>query len=387
MVLCALPLVTLTVLRLAGVEVDDPRVEQGIVRTPDVLSVLLAVVVVAPVAVRRRFPLQASVVGLAGYLVLVALAYPEVGSLGGALVLAHTLGCHVDPDRRKPWTIALLLAGILGVAATLRTFDFNALLLLVAYSRGASLRSKRSYLGELERRVATADALAEEQARQAVLDERTRIARELHDVVAHGMSVMVVQAGAASRVLAEHPDQAAEAIVAIERTGRESLGEMRRLLGVLREPGDEEGDADGAGLSPQPGIAELETLVDTFRETDLEVHLDVTLDEELTTGLQLSVYRIVQEALTNALRHAGPARASVAVSRIGDVVEVRVDDDGRGASATSDGPGHGLAGMRERAALYGGSVDAGARVGGGFSVVAHLPVGAHALGHDAVATP
>lgn len=382
MVLCALPLVTLTVLRLAGVEVDDPRVEEGIVRAPDALSVVLAAVVVAPVAVRRRFPLQASLLGLAAYVVLVALAYPEVGSLGGAVVLAHTLGCHVDPDRRKPWTIALLLAGLLAVAATIRSFDFNALLLLVAYFRGASLRSKRSYLLELERRVATADELAEEQARQAVLDERTRIARELHDVVAHGMSVMVVQAGAASRVVAEHPDQAAEALGAIERTGRESLGEMRRLLGVLREPGED----DRPGLSPQPGIADLTTLVDTFRDTDLAVDLDVTLDDELTSGLQLSVYRIVQEALTNALRHAGPSRANVAVSRVGDVVEVRVDDDGRGASASSDGAGHGLAGMRERAALYGGSVDAGARPGGGFSVVARLLVGAETPS-DEVATP
>lgn len=370
MVVCAIPLVTVYVLHLVGVDIDaTPPV--GSPRSPDALAFVLAAVVVAPVAVRRRWPLQASVVGLVAYILLVALGYPELGAMGGAAVLAHTLGCHVDAARRRPWSTALLVAGAVGVVASFgASFDLNPMIVLAAYFRGASVRSKRAYLEELERRVATADALAEEQARQAVLDERTRIAREMHDVVAHGMSVMVVQAGAASRVVAQHPDQAAEALDAIERTGRESLTEMRRLLGVLRGA-----DGDGAPvLVPQPGIDDLPALAETFRDTSLDVALDVGVGEDLPSGLQLSVYRVVQEALTNALRHAGPARATVAVTRRGHVVEVRVDDDGRGAGTAAGSPGHGLAGMRERAALYGGTVDAGPRVGGGFSVVARFPV-------------
>jgi signal transduction histidine kinase len=265
------------------------------------------------------------------------------------------------------------------VAVAFRTrssVDLNPVVVVAAYFRGVSVRSTRAYLDELERRVATADALAEEQARQAVADERTRIAREMHDVVAHGMSVMVVQAGAASRVLAERPDQAAEALANIESTGRESLAEMRRLLGVLRDP---DGTDGGMELAPQPGIGDLDALVGTFRDAGLESDLTVDVGEPLPAGVDLTVYRLVQEGLTNVLKHAGPARASVSVVRAGPIVTVVVDDDGRGAGADHREPGgHGLVGMRERVALFGGTLDAGPRPGGGFEVRAQLSLDRHA---------
>jgi signal transduction histidine kinase len=210
-----------------------------------------------------------------------------------------------------------------------------------------------------------ADAL-EEQARSAVAEERTRIARELHDVIAHCVSVMTVQAGAARMLLGEDPARAREPLLAVEETGRQTLGEMRRLLGMLRH------DA-APGLNPQPGLADLGALLERCERAGLPVELKVEGEPEpLAPGTDLAAYRVVQEALTNAIKHAGPARARVTVRYDRDALALEISDDGR-AHPGNGGGGHGLVGMRERVSLYGGEFHAGPRAGGGYTVRAQLP--------------
>jgi signal transduction histidine kinase len=205
-----------------------------------------------------------------------------------------------------------------------------------------------------------------EKEQQAVAAERARIARELHDLVTHNLSVMVVQAGAAGEVFDEHPQQARAALAAIEETGRRALSELRRLLDVVAEEED-------LAYDPQPGLRRLDELVASVRATGLGVDLTVEGSPRLLSpALELSAFRIVQEALTNVLKHARATRASVRVRFGTDTLELEVADDGVGA-ATTDG-GRGLVGMRERAALFGGEVAAGTRPGGGFAVRARMPL-------------
>jgi signal transduction histidine kinase len=219
-----------------------------------------------------------------------------------------------------------------------------------------------------DRRLDVAERERELAGREAVVEERARIARELHDVIAHNVSMMVVQAGAERRALGETSPSTREVLVTIEQIGRSALTEMRRLVGMLRS------DADDP-LSPQPGLDDLGTLVGQVREAGLPVDLHVDGDRRpLPVGIELSAYRIVQEALTNSLKHAGEARADVYVRYGADSLEIEVRDDGARPSARTAGGGHGLVGMRERVALCGGLLDAGARPEGGFSVRALLPV-------------
>jgi signal transduction histidine kinase len=223
----------------------------------------------------------------------------------------------------------------------------------------------RRVLGDRERRVQLAERERDVAAREAVVEERARIARELHDAVAHNVSMIVVQAGAERRVV-EGPTR--EVLVTIEQIGRSALTEMRRLVGMLR--------ADAAEpLAPQPGLADLQTLVTQVREAGLPVELRVDGEpRELPVGIELSAYRIVQEALTNALKHAGEASAFVRVHYGPDSLELEIVDDGAGAPAPETGGGHGLVGMRERVALYGGRLDAGERPSGGFAIRVLLPI-------------
>ena len=211
----------------------------------------------------------------------------------------------------------------------------------------------------------------QEQTRRASDEQRTRLARELHDVVAHSVSVMTVQAAAARRVMQRAPGEAADAVEAIERTGREALAEMRRMVAVLR-PRDEE-----EPLAPQPGVDDLAALIGQMESTGLSVDMRVEgRPRALPPSLDLSAYRIVQEALTNVLKHAGPVRTEVVLRYGGRDIEIEVSDDGALAHAPSQAPGagHGLSGMRERAALFGGELSVGRRPEGGFCVRARLPV-------------
>jgi signal transduction histidine kinase len=237
---------------------------------------------------------------------------------------------------------------------------------------GDTLRRRSVQMVELQQRADDFEREREEESRRAVAEERARIARELHDIIAHSVSVMVVQAAAGRRVLDSQPETARASLEAIETTGRQALAEIRRLLGVLRRD-----DGPDEALVPQPGLAHVEALVDEMRRAGLPVELRVEGEPgPLPPGVDVSAYRVVQEALTNTLRHAGPARVSVIVRYGPDDVEVEVSDDGHGSSAhPAPAGGQGLVGMRERVALFQGDFEAGPRAGGGFAVRARLPIG------------
>jgi signal transduction histidine kinase len=277
----------------------------------------------------------------------------------------YSAGRYGENDR---WNFLLLAAAV--VIVSIPTYvdneDVAEFALAVISMFGIWYAGRRvRFRGE---RLAEREELRHEEALRTVVEERTRIARELHDVVAHRVSLMTVQAGAARTIATDDPEKAAEAMGAVEQAGREVLGELRHLLGVLRP--DAEGD-----LFPQPGLINIPHLVDEFNEAGLEVTLSVHGEEvELPVRVELAVYRIVQEALTNALRHAGPdARAMVRLETNGEGVRIEVTDDGIGASPGVNG-GHGIVGMQERAQLLGGSFHAGPGRRGGYSVSAYLPV-------------
>jgi signal transduction histidine kinase len=229
-------------------------------------------------------------------------------------------------------------------------------------SAAASRHSERARLAEERAR------RMEEEARQAVEEERGRITRELHDVLAHSVSVMTVQASAVRRLLKPEQEREREALMTVEETGRQALAEMRRLLGIMRT------ESERPALAPQPGLGTLPELVEQVRQSGLPVELTVEgTPVKLPAGVDLSAYRIVQEALTNTLKHAGPAHAWVAVRYEGEDVEIEVANDGAN-DGVNDGGGHGLVGMRERVALCGGELRSGPRPGGGFKISARLPV-------------
>ncbi|MEV0396820.1 sensor histidine kinase [Polymorphospora rubra] len=245
----------------------------------------------------------------------------------------------------------------------------NVLVALVAFFVGRTVHGRQTRHRALEDRARAAEENQRSLAEQAVTDERRRIARELHDVVAHHVSVMGVLATGARRVLRRSPETADEALGTIEETSRTTLREMRRLLDVLRT------DEPVADLSPQPGLAGIEALLEQVRDAGLPVALRVDgAPVELDPGVALTVFRIVQEALTNTLKHAGAATAQVRLSFGIDWLVVEVFDTGRGPALTPARLGHGLVGMRERVALYGGSLRTGPRPGGGFRVYAKIPM-------------
>jgi signal transduction histidine kinase len=239
----------------------------------------------------------------------------------------------------------------------------------IAWALGKTLRHRVLRGDRLEARTAELEAEREQQIQAAVADERARIARELHDIVAHSVSLMVLQAGAARQALDRQPEKAREPLLSVEATGRGAMSELRRLVAMLRQPGQEE------ELTPQPSLRNLNALVDHVREAGLAVDVDAGPGlEALPPGVDLSAYRIVQEALTNVVKHAGASRVSLRVRCDNAAVEVAVEDDGRGSSGNgADVGGHGLIGMRERVNLFGGRLETGGRDGGGFRVFARLP--------------
>ncbi|THA76313.1 sensor histidine kinase [Streptomyces sp. A0642] len=249
---------------------------------------------------------------------------------------------------------------------------------VLAWVLGDSMRTRRAYFDQLEERAARLEREREAQSKVAVAAERARIARELHDVVAHNVSVMVVQADGAAYVMDTAPDQARQALETISGTGRQALAEMRRLLGVLRT-----GDAPETGeYVPQPDVEQIEDLIEQVRTAGLAVDFKVEgTPRSLPSGVELTAYRIVQEALTNTRKHGGPnAGASVRLVYFDDGLGLLVEDDGRGAAhelyedGGADGAGHGMIGMRERVGMVGGTLDAGPRPGGGFRISALLPL-------------
>jgi signal transduction histidine kinase len=238
-----------------------------------------------------------------------------------------------------------------------------------AWLLGDNLRTRRAYLREVEARAARLEREREADARRAAAEEQTRIARELHDIIAHNVSVMTVQAAAAGDAFETQPGRVREALDSIESTGREALTELRRLLGSVRPD-------DGPGtFAPQPGLTRVEALIEQVRSAGLAVELSVEgSPQELPPGIDLSAYRIVQEALTNTLKHAHASKATVVVRYGAGVLELDVVDDGRGETADRADRGHGIIGMKERAALLGAELRVGPAPGGGFAVHARIPL-------------
>ncbi|MFB7089834.1 sensor histidine kinase [Streptomyces sp. NPDC056296] len=265
-----------------------------------------------------------------------------------------------------------------GLASNIAITVFQTVPFALAWVLGDSIRTRRAYFAQLEERAARLEKEREAQAKVAVAAERARIARELHDVVAHNVSVMVVQADGAAYVLDAAPDQAKNALETISSTGRQALAEMRRLLGVLRT-----GEHQEAGeYVPQPDVQQIEDLVEQCRSSGLPVDFKVEgTPRQLPSGVELTAYRIVQEALTNTRKHGGPnAGASVRLVYFDDGLGLLIEDDGKGAphelyeEGGFDGQGHGLIGMRERVGMVGGTLDAGPRQGGGFRISVLLPL-------------
>jgi signal transduction histidine kinase len=337
----------------------------------------LAIPITLALAWRVQAPLAVLAV-IAGTFFPSALLFPLSGDAAFAVVAAllialYSVGAHTGGWRAVAGVLAML-AVVFGVVAAdpegadPGSYVFFLFVVGGPWLAGRAIRHRRLSERHLEARALAAEREREERARAAVAEERVRIARELHDVVAHAISVIVVQARGGRRSLATEPEEAREAFDSIEASGREALAEMRRLLGMLRK-GDEE-----LALAPQPSLRHLDTLVAQVKEAGLPVELFVEGEPTaLPPGVDLSAYRIVQEALTNALRHAGPATARVVVRYGAEDLEVEVTDTGR-RPAGGDGAGHGLVGMRERVTLFGGELEAGRRGEGGFAVRARLPL-------------
>ena len=343
-------------------------------RAADPLGWVLVLLQIAPLAWRRSHPDR--VLAVIGVSTVVYEAFGYVGGAAslGVLVAVYSVAAHAD--RRTSRLALLVTAVLLTVGLTISRSDIdrasfvaNYFIFFTAWVVGDNLRNRRARVAELEDRAARLERERELQAARAIAEERQRIARELHDVVAHSVSVMVVQAQAAKRTLARSPDQATAALDSIEDCGRSALDELRRVVGVLRR------SEDVAETAPQPTVADIDTLVSQVTEAGLCVEYQVEGDvRPLPPGIDLSAYRIVQEALTNALKHAGPARARVVVSYGERSLRLTVADDGRGAAVAARPGGHGLIGMRERVSMFGGSINTGPRSGGGYEVTAELPL-------------
>ena len=351
-----------------------------------VLTWLLAVLIVGPILTHRRFPLASVAVCLAAVAVYATgrhVAYPGLA----VFVLTFDIALH----SKERIALATLVASAVviwvsvslqpGAVAVLATYIESELGILVAWLSGRNLRHRRARWAELAARAERLEREREEEARRAVAEERLRIARELHDVIAHSMSVIAVQSAVGNHVIDTQPTEARQALAAIEATSRSTLTEMRRLLGVLRQEGEPRGS-----LTPAPGLADLASLVGQVQDAGLRVW--ITVDGQrgpVPPGIDLSAYRIIQEALTNVIKHAAASSAHVTISYRPDSVTVEITDQGspgppgRTGSGGSvpparTGSGHGIIGMRERVAVFGGEFAAGPGPDGGFRVRACFPI-------------
>jgi signal transduction histidine kinase len=379
----------------------DPHGADGTtwgVRTPDVLGLALMVLAATALVFRRRAPMKVLAATGAVSLVELVTGDPRAPVSMSAVVALYTVASSTD--RPTTWRVGLVTMTVLTAVAMLAgplpwyaqdnlgVFAWTGM----AAAAGDAVRSRRAFVHAIRERAERAERTREEEARRRVAEERLRIARDLHDVVAHHIALVNVQAGVASHVMDKRPDQAKEALAHVREASRSALNELRATVGLLRQSGDPE-----APTEPAPGLARLDELADTFRNAGLPV--EVARSDHgtaLPAAADLAAYRVIQEALTNVRKHAGQgAKAEVSVVRVGPVVEVTVLDNGPGPdtgldngpgsgnnpgedAAPQEGGGHGLLGMRERVTAIGGSCTAGPRYGGGFRVHAILPVKNHA---------
>jgi signal transduction histidine kinase len=327
-----------------------------------------------PYFFRRRAPLTVLMTNVVALVILSVMQFGSNVPSQMVLVGAYTVGAHCANRARTIGVVSIAL-GVLTVAvvgipdATSANLALTGAIYAAAYLFGSTVRNRRLYTDQLEERAADLVRERDEEAKRAVADERLRIAQELHDVVAHSMGVIAVQAGVGEHVIDRDPGEAKKALAAIATTSRSTLTEIRRLLGVLR-------DNDGAAHAPAPGLGDLPRLVSDLAAAGLPVEVHANGERlELPPGVDLTAYRIVQEGLTNVLKHAGPATACVRVTATPGVLNLEITDDGRGVNARATSGGHGLLGMRERVAVYGGTLETGPRTGGGFRVAAQIPYG------------
>ncbi|KMS66274.1 sensor histidine kinase [Streptomyces sp. NRRL WC-3725] len=367
----------------------EPQGHHGLtwgVRTPAVLSLVLMLAGAAALVFRRRAPKTVLAVTGTVSLVECVTGDPRAPVAMSAVIALFTVAATTD--RSTTWRLGLLTMTVLTAAAMLGGplpwYAQENLGVLawtgIGATAGDAVRSRRAVVQAIRDRAERAERTREEEARRRVAEERLRIARDLHDVVAHHIALVNVQAGVAAHVMDRRPDQAKEALAHVREASRSALDELRATVGLLRQSGDPE-----APTEPAPGLSRLEELADTFRSAGLPVSV-ARADQgtELPAAVDLAAYRIVQEALTNVQKHAGPeAEAEVSVVRVGTNVEVTVLDDGPGkpgapvpaaGRAPEAGGGHGLLGMRERVTALGGTLTTGPRYGGGFRVHAILPV-------------
>ncbi|HEY7467025.1 MAG TPA: sensor histidine kinase [Dehalococcoidia bacterium] len=346
----------------------------------DFFGVALLLLQTLPIAARRVAPLAALTISVLAISLHIALGYEGVpAGTFAALVILYSAASVAD--LRKA-----LLAGAVTSAGLVIYFTTDrgdptvtqAVTTSATYAAtwgvGVYIRSRRQYTSIVEDRARLLEREREIRSREAVAEERTRIARELHDMVGHALSLIVIQSGGAQRVLESKPELVRDSLASIEATGRQALADMERMLGMLSTT-----ETTDETLSPQPGLGDVEVLAARVSEAGLPVEVTVEgTPVPLPTSVDLSAYRIIQEALTNALKHAGPARVGVSIRYGTGSLELVIVDDGRGTGGDEvgnhHGGGRGLIGMKERVALFGGELDAGARPEGGFRVHARLPI-------------
>jgi signal transduction histidine kinase len=329
-----------------------------------------ALMMTVPLFWRRRAPFASAVLVATG-VAITGKTPTDLHLILAALLFAmYSLGAHA-PNRMAAaaTTVALVLlstsAAIRSTETAARDIVSIAVVVGTALVVGRVMRDRELRTTASTERAAVLESEREGDLRRAASEERGRIARELHDVIAHGVTVMVVQAGAAEQIIERDPARARQALVAIQHTGRQALTDLRRLLGLVR-------DDDTLRLAPRPGLQELDALVDEMRKAGVPIEVEIRgTPRDLPAGVDLSAFRILQEALTNVLKHAGEARARVVVAYAPNAIELEVVDDGR---VKAHGHGHGLIGMRERVILYGGTLEAGPSQHGGYRVRARLPL-------------
>jgi signal transduction histidine kinase len=346
--------------------------EQG----PKPLAAAMGLLATLPLLWRRRAPLAALAASLAVITIWNLVDVPQ-GSLWPLLTtLALVYAVAVHETARRASAGAAVAAAVWGLFVAVTTnsaadYGFIEAFIVAAWLVGRAVGSRQERADTLQARTRELEQEREEKVKEAAAAERARIARELHDIVSHSVSVMVVQAGAAEQVLDRDPEHARASLLTIQETGRQARAELRRLLGLMR---DHDRD-DVAALAPQPGLAELDALVEQLRQAGLDVGIAVEGEPRpLSRGLDLSAYRVIQEALTNTLAHGRAARAEVVVRYQRDALELEVVDDGTATTNGADA-GYGLVGMQERVSLYGGRMEHGRRDGGGYRLLARLPVG------------
>jgi signal transduction histidine kinase len=357
------------------------QIGDGPVSGPKPLLTVVALGLTAPLAIRRRWPLFAVTVVMAdfaahtfltdgpfgranlnlfeAFLALVLIVYSTAANTTGRRTW---IGAGIIVTGQVVGSLTAILT--VGVGPQVGSYFFYAL----AWFLGKTIQHRNELSRRLADRAATLEQTRDAEVEKAVTDERSRMARELHDVVSHSVSLMTLQAGAARQALDVHPQRARQQLLGIESTGREAMVDMRRLLGLLREA------PDGLALEPQPSLRHLDLLVERMKEAGLPVLLSADdIPTSMPRGVDLTAYRIVQEGLTNVLKHANPSCVQVTIRVLEQAIEIEVEDDGSPRPVLPGSHGHGLIGMRERVAVYGGELDAGPAPGRGFRLKARIP--------------